>query len=57
MKKYGISIALLVLMAVPAFAQEDAGENVLREIGMFGAYAEGDIALKDLERGNDPIRN
>ncbi|HEY2381597.1 MAG TPA: hypothetical protein VGK48_10515 [Terriglobia bacterium] len=46
---------VFVLIAAPAFAQ-DTEEAALRDIGMFGVYAIGDLALVDIQRGNEPVQ-
>jgi hypothetical protein len=51
--KYAILVLILILRVVPAFAQAPE-ENVLRDLGMMGVYAEGDLALNDLKQ-NDPL--
>src|SRR5262245_3559659 len=46
-----------VLTAVPVFAQIDSQDtNALRELGMGGTFAFGNLAVRDLERGLDPIQ-
>jgi hypothetical protein len=52
--KYGLCILVLMLRIVPAFAQESE-EDMLRDLGMMGDYALGDLALNDIKRQNDPL--
>jgi hypothetical protein len=54
MKKSAWLLALL-LSAVPVFAQ-DAEESALRELGVFGIYSIGNLALRDIQRGNEPVQ-
>lgn len=46
---------VLVLSAAPVFAQ-DAEEAALRELGVFGVYSLGNLALVDIQRGNEPVQ-
>jgi hypothetical protein len=54
MKRY-LSIMALVLFAVPAFAQQP-DESALRELGMGALFADGNLALRQLQRGDDPVQ-
>ena len=54
MKRY-VGFLVLVLCAAPAFAQE-AEESALRELGVFGIYSTGNLALRDIQRGNEPVQ-
>jgi hypothetical protein len=49
-------ILALFLSAAPAFAQEPSEEQILRELGMGGTFAVGNLAVRDLQRGNDPVQ-
>jgi hypothetical protein len=52
-----IWILALSLIAIPAFAQQETSEEqMLRELGMGGTFALGNLALRDLQRGNDPVQ-
>jgi hypothetical protein len=53
--KYHAALLVFVLTAVPAFAQ-NAEEDAIRELGMFGVYSLGNLALNDIQRGNDPVQ-
>jgi hypothetical protein len=53
MKSYAWFL-VLVLSALPAFAQEE--ETALRELGVFGIYSVGNLALRDIQRGNEPVQ-
>src|SRR5215467_650153 len=53
--KYHTVLLVFVLAAVPAFAQ-NAEEEAIRELGMFGVYSLGNLALNDIQRGNDPVQ-
>ena len=53
--KYLVVFFAVMLTAPPLFAQ-DAEESVLRELGMFGVYSLGNLALNDVQRGNDPVQ-
>ena len=53
--KYLALLVLILSAAVPAFAQDDE-EQAIRELGMFGTYSAGNLALWDIRRGNDPIQ-
>jgi len=55
MKRY-LSIMALVLFAVPAFAQQPDEESALRELGMGALFADGNLALRQLQRGDDPVQ-
>jgi hypothetical protein len=48
-------IVALILFAAPAFAQ-DPEETVLRELGMGAIFADGNLALRQLQRGDDPVQ-
>jgi hypothetical protein len=52
--KYYAWLLLLVLTALPGFAQEE--ETALRELGVFGVYSVGNLALRDIQRGNEPVQ-
>jgi hypothetical protein len=53
--KIQAALLVVVLAVAPALAQ-DAEEEALRELGMFGVYAVGNLALYDIQRGNDPVQ-
>jgi hypothetical protein len=53
--KYHAALLIFVLTAAPAFAQ-NAEEEAIRELGMFGVYSLGNLALNDIQRGNDPVQ-
>jgi hypothetical protein len=53
--KYHNALLVFVLAAAPAFAQ-NAEEEAVRELGMFGVYSLGNLALNDIQRGNDPVQ-
>ena len=50
-----IWVMALILSAAPAFAQ-DPEESILRELGMGAIFADGNLALRQLQRGNDPVQ-
>ena len=52
--KYHVLFLALFLSAAPVFAQDE--ESVLRELGIGGVFAEGNLALRDYQRGNDPVQ-
>jgi hypothetical protein len=52
--KYHVWFLALFLSAAPAFAQDE--ETVLRELGIGGVFAEGNLVLRDYQRGNDPVQ-
>src|SRR5204862_590822 len=52
MKRF-VWIFALLLSAAPAFAQDP--EEALRELGMGGVFATGDLALRDLDPSTDPV--
>ena len=54
MKRY-VWVFALALGTAPVFAQ-DTEESVLRELGMGGLFAIGNLALRDVQRGNDPVQ-
>jgi hypothetical protein len=54
MKRHVFALAL-VLIAAPAFAQ-DREEFALRDLGMGGLFADGNLAMRDIQRGNDPVQ-
>src|SRR5262252_2174927 len=54
MKRH-LPIVGLILFAVPLFAQ-DPEESVLRELGMGAIFADGNLALRQLQRGDDPVQ-
>jgi hypothetical protein len=52
-----VCILALALSAAPAFAQqEQSEEQILRDLGMGGTFALGNLAVRDLQRGNDPVQ-
>ena len=53
--KYFAWFLVLILSAAPVFAQ-DAEEAALRELGIFGVYSLGNLALADIQRGNEPVQ-
>jgi hypothetical protein len=53
MKRH-IWILALLLSAAPAFAQDP--EEALRELGMGGVFATGDLALRDIDTSTDPVQ-
>jgi hypothetical protein len=55
--KHWICVIALALSTTPAFAQQETSEEqMLRELGMGGTFALGNLALRDLQRGNDPVQ-
>jgi hypothetical protein len=42
--------------AVPALAQVPTEEDLLRQLGMGGTFAFGNLAVRDLQRGLDPVQ-
>jgi len=52
--KYHVCLLALIVSVGPAFAQE-AEESALRELGMGGIFALGNLALRDVQIGNDPV--
>src|SRR5262249_31321477 len=56
MKHYTWIMALMLAAAcvAPAFAQDP--EDSLRELGMGGIFAEGNLALRMVQRGDDPVQ-
>ena len=50
-----LSIVVLILFAAPAFAQ-DSEESALRDLGMGAIFADGNLALRQLQRGDDPVQ-
>src|SRR6185369_16354455 len=58
MKRY-VWVFALVLATGPCFGQsqvQDSDEQVLRELGMGGTFALGNLALRDAQRGDDPVQ-
>jgi hypothetical protein len=53
--KYHVALFVIALAVAPAFAQ-NADEEVIRDLGMFGVYSLGNLALIDIQRGNDPVQ-
>jgi hypothetical protein len=51
-----LCIFALVLCAMPVFAQVQPEEDLLRELGMGGTFAFGNLAVRDLQRGLDPVQ-
>jgi len=54
MRRY-LPIIALFLIALPAIGQ-DPEEAFLRELGMGALFADGNLALRQLQRGNDPVQ-
>jgi len=46
----------LAFCAVPALAQVPTEEDLLRQLGMGGTFAAGNLAVRDLQRGLDPVQ-
>jgi len=46
----------LALCAAPALAQVPTEEELLRQLGMGGTFAVGNLAVRDLQRGLDPVQ-
>jgi hypothetical protein len=53
--RYGIALGILILAAAPTFAQAPE-EEAIRDLGMFGVYSLGNLALNEIQRGNDPVQ-
>jgi hypothetical protein len=49
-----LSILAVLLVVVPAFAQDP--EESLRELGMGALFADGNLFLRQLQRGEDPVQ-
>jgi hypothetical protein len=55
--RHCIWVIALALIAIPSFAQQETSEEqILRELGMGGTFALGNLAVRDLQRGNDPVQ-
>src|SRR5262245_34515103 len=55
--RLSVCILALALSAAPAFAQQEPSEEqILRDLGMGGTFALGNLAVRDLQRGNDPVQ-
>jgi hypothetical protein len=55
MKRYLLILVVVLLSAIPALAQDPA-EDALRDLGMMGSYALGDLALRSATGlPNDPV--
>jgi Spy/CpxP family protein refolding chaperone len=54
--KVSVCVLALFLSAVPAFAQNAPEDSAQGELGAFGAYSLGDLAVLDYQRGNDPVQ-
>jgi len=54
MRRYSWIMALAIFVA-PAWAQ-DPEESILRELGMGAIFADGNLALRQLQRGDDPVQ-
>jgi hypothetical protein len=53
--RHHLWIVAFVLSVAPAFAQ-DPEESALRELGMGALFADGNLALRQLQRGDDPVQ-
>src|SRR5262245_58358448 len=49
-------IFALAFCAAPALAQVLTEEELLRQLGMGGTFAIGNLAVRDLQRGMDPVQ-
>src|SRR3989442_13561075 len=56
MTRYLLVIALLMGGAATAFSQELDEAEILRQLGMGGTFGLGNLAVQDLQRGNDPVQ-
>jgi len=54
MKRH-LCVVAVVLFAAPVFSQ-DSEESVLRDLGMGAIFADGNLALRQLQRGDDPVQ-
>jgi hypothetical protein len=54
--KYHVAFFAVILTVSSTFAQDAEDSSVLRELGMFGVYSLGNLALNDAQRGNDPVQ-
>jgi hypothetical protein len=63
--RHYVWVLMLTLGAAPAFAQDQqlqrdsiAGEDeaALREVGVGGIFAVGNLAVRDIQRSNDPVQ-
>jgi hypothetical protein len=54
--KVVVCVLALFVTAVPSFAQTASEDSAQRELGAFGAYSLGDLAIVDYQRGNDPVQ-
>jgi hypothetical protein len=54
--KYQVLLLALIFSVGTVFAQsQEAEESALRELGMGGLFALGNLALRDVQIGNDPV--
>src|SRR4051812_40625902 len=53
MKRH-ILILAMFLIAVPAFSQDT--EEALRELGMGGVFATGNLPVREINEANDPVQ-
>jgi len=53
--RYAIVLGIFILAAQPTFAQAPE-EDAIRDLRMFGVYSLGNLALSDIQRGNDPVQ-
>src|SRR5262245_52582578 len=54
--KSWLCVFTLLLCTAPAFAQAPPEEDLLHELGMGGTFAFGNLAVRDLQRGLDPVQ-
>src|SRR5436190_16511487 len=48
-------IFALVMCVAPTLAQIPTEEELLRQLGMGGTFAVGNLAVRELQRGRDPV--
>jgi hypothetical protein len=51
-----LGLFALMLCTAPVVAQVQQDEDLLRELGMGGTFAFGNLAVRDLQRGLDPVQ-
>ena len=54
--KVSVCVLVLFVTVAPAFAQNAPEDSIRGELGAFGSYSLGDLAVADYQQGNEPLQ-